>query len=54
MNMVLQPHPLIVLGLNVWMGTAAGADELVEILTSAERSHGTKAHPLLLIDVDES
>jgi len=29
MNRVLQPHPLIVLGLNVWMGTAAGADELV-------------------------
>ena len=25
----LQPRPLIVLGLNVWMGT--GADELVEI-----------------------
>ena len=35
MNMVLQPHPLIVLGLNVWMGTAAGADELVEIPTDA-------------------
>ena len=32
MNRVLQPHPLIVLGLNVWMGTAAGADELVERL----------------------
>ena len=30
MNRVLQPHPLVVLGLNVWMGTAAGADELVE------------------------
>ena len=29
MNRVLQPRPLIVLGLNVWMGTAAGADELV-------------------------
>ena len=28
MNRVLQPHPLLVLGLNVWMGTAAGADEL--------------------------
>ena len=28
---VLQPRPLVVLGLNVWMGTAAGADELVEI-----------------------
>ena len=29
MNRVLQPRPLIVLGLNVGMGTAAGADELV-------------------------
>ena len=28
MNRVLQPRPLVVLGLNVWMGTAAGADEL--------------------------
>ena len=35
MNRVLQPRPLIVLGLNVWMGTAAGADELVEIPTDA-------------------
>jgi len=35
MNMVLQSHPLIVLGINVWMGTAAGADELVEIPTDA-------------------
>jgi len=31
MNRVLQPRPLIVLGFNVWMGTAAGADELVEV-----------------------
>jgi hypothetical protein len=35
MNRVLQPSPLIVLGLNVWMGTATGADELVEIPTFA-------------------
>ena len=35
MNRVLQPQPLIVLGLNVWMGTATGADELVEIPTFA-------------------
>ena len=28
MNRVLQPRPLVALGLNVWMGTAAGADEL--------------------------
>ena len=27
MNRVLQPRPLVVLGLNVWMGTAAGADD---------------------------
>jgi hypothetical protein len=26
MNRVLQPRPLVVLGRNVWMGTAAGAD----------------------------
>jgi hypothetical protein len=31
MNIVLQPRPLFVLGLNVWMGTDAGADELVEV-----------------------
>ena len=31
MNRVRQPRPLVVLGLNVWMGTAAGADELVEV-----------------------
>ena len=31
MNRVLQPRPLVVLGLTVWMGTAAGADELVEV-----------------------
>ena len=31
MNRVLQPRPSVVLGLNVWMGTAAGADELVEV-----------------------
>jgi len=35
MNRVLQPRPLFVLGLNVGMGTAAGADELVEIPTDA-------------------
>jgi len=29
MNRVRQPRPLVVLGLNVWMGTAAGSDELV-------------------------
>ena len=28
MNRAHQPRPLVVLGLNVWMGTAAGADEL--------------------------
>jgi len=34
MNRVRQPRPLVVLGLNVWMGTAAGADE------SAVKSNG--------------
>ena len=48
MNRVHQPRPLVVLGLNVWMGTAAGADELVEIPTGAERPHRIKAHPLHL------
>ena len=32
MNRVLQPRRLVVFGLNVLMGNAAGADELVEIL----------------------
>ena len=31
MNRVHQPRTLVVLGLNVGMGTAAGADELVEV-----------------------
>ena len=31
MNRVHQPRPLVFHGLNVWMGTAAGADELVEV-----------------------
>ena len=31
MNSVFQPRPLVVLGLNVCMGTAAGAEELVEV-----------------------
>ena len=31
MNREHQTHPLVVLGLNVWMGTAAGADELEEV-----------------------
>ena len=54
MNRVHQPRTLVVLGLNAGMGTAAGADELVEILTDVEHPIGTKAHPLHLIDVDES
>jgi len=32
MNIVRQPHTLLVRGLNAGMGTAAGADELVEII----------------------
>ena len=31
MNGVQQPRTLLVLGLNAWMSTAAGADKLVEI-----------------------
>ena len=46
MNRVLQPRPLIVLGLNVWMGTAAGdaracrckKRSLKEALTSTSKS----------------
>ena len=53
MNRVLQPRPLVVLGLNVWMGTAAGADELVEV-PSQKILFQDQGHPLLLIDVDES
>ena len=44
MNRVLQPRPLIVLGLNVWMGTAAGADELVEIPTDASYGRSVWAY----------
>ena len=43
MNRVLQPRPLIVLGLKVWMGTAAGADELVESL----QTHASSLGPLI-------
>ena len=48
MDRVQQPRTLVVLGLNVGMSTAAGADELVEFPASAERPHRTKAHPLHL------
>ena len=37
MNIVHQPRKLLVRGLNAGMGTAAGADELVEIPTDAHR-----------------
>ena len=45
MNRVRQPRPLVVLGLNVWVGTAAGADELVEILTDASDRTGPRRTP---------
>jgi len=49
MHRVQQPRTLLVRGLNAEMSTAAGADELVEILTDVEHPTGTKAHhPLLL------
>ena len=35
LNIVHQPRTLLVRGLNAGMGTAAGADELVEIPTDA-------------------
>jgi hypothetical protein len=54
MNRVRQPRPLVVLGINAWIGTAAGADELVEIPTVRMRLFRTKAHPLLLIDESAS
>ena len=41
-NRVRQPRTLVTLGLNAGMGTAAGADELVEIPTSAQRPHRTR------------
>ena len=40
MNRVHQPRTLVVLGPNAGMGTAAGADELAEIPTDAERPPG--------------
>ena len=44
MNRVRQPRPSIVLGLNVWVGTAAGADELVEILPHVQGYLAHKKH----------
>ena len=48
MNIVHQPRPLVVLGLNVWMGTSAGADELVEIPTDACVHPGPRRTPFFL------
>ena len=48
MNRVHQQRRLVVLGLNAGMGTAAGADELVEIPYRRNRLTRTKAHPLHL------
>ena len=48
MNRVHQPLTLVVLGLNAGMGTAAGADELVEIPDGRNRLTKTKAHPFHL------
>ena len=44
MNRVHQPRTLLVLGLNAGMGTAAGADELVEIRTE---THAPDSGPRL-------
>jgi len=48
MNRVLQPRPLVVLGLNVWMGTAAGADELVEIPAQNSLTERPRRTPFFL------
>ena len=48
MNRVLQPRPLVVLGLNVWMGTAAGADELVEIPVQNSPTERPRRTPFFL------
>ena len=48
MNRVHQPRPLVVLGLNVWMGTAAGADELVKIPRDACACSGPRRTPFIL------
>ena len=47
MNRVLQPRPLVVLGLNVWMGTAAGADELLGELARLGDLHLAQKNPHL-------
>ena len=48
MNRVHQPLTLVVLGRNAGMGTAAGADELVEIPYRCNQLTRTKAHHLHL------
>ena len=48
MNRVLQPRPFVVLGLNVWMGTAAGADELVEIPAQNSLAERPRRTPFFL------
>ena len=48
MNRVLQPRQLVVLGLNVWMGTAAGAESIVGGLligSSIPVGGGVRIHP---------
>ena len=47
MNKLRQPRTLIVLGLNAGMGTAAGADELVEIPTGACACPGPRRTPFI-------
>ena len=56
MNIVLQPRPLVVLRLKVWMGTAAGADELVEIPTDAapDRDPGAPPSSYFCSDISEN
>ena len=47
MNRVHQPRTLLVLGHNAGMGTAAGADELVEIPTDACAHPGPRRTPFI-------
>jgi len=46
MNIVHQPRTLLVRGRNTGMGTAAGADELVDIPQGLERREGGRVSGL--------
>ena len=50
MNRVLQPRPLVLRGLNVWMGTAAGADELVEMGRRGSGPRGSEPFDMFIME----